>query len=500
MKKTLRGLFFQTDSRAEYYYDDYSGMVFPCPDGLKKTLQGLESESSGQIGIIPDDRSDGWRTFISERRHKYGAFWGIDRPPENPAEQDAEKIAATVKQNGFRQIILTVTGNCNMKCRYCINSDIYPYSDKMTFDSMPFSIARAALNYYLDNLERIRKTDPGRTAVITFYGGEPLLEFSLIKEIVQYVRSKKVKNLLFTLTTNGLLLNEEISDFLVANKFAVWVSIDGPENQHDRNRIMAGEKGTFQRVFSNIRNFRKRYPDYYLLGFLVTYDWKTDIRELRNFFYNNIEFKNSLFMFNPVGSYFTKYYSRFSDEERSHFAEQINEIKKELRASPLNFNDPVINFFITTPYRLQLMRKILGSPGRPEIPATGTCIPGEKICVLPDGRFQPCERVPGLANIGDVTEGLDFDKIARLISLYNKNIANNCRGCPVMQLCKTCFSHFWSGKEFKKPLPSFCKDQILWIRTILEETYSLIEARPEYYEEIIKLYQKRYSRLLSLNY
>ncbi|PKM79531.1 MAG: hypothetical protein CVU89_17600 [Firmicutes bacterium HGW-Firmicutes-14] len=500
MKKTLRGLFFQTESKAEYYYDDCSGMVFPCPDGLKEKLQELHESTGNITDFSSSDNMDIWGRFIWERYSKYGAFLVSENTSGRPVEPSVGEITENVKKNGFRQLILTVTGNCNMKCRYCINSDVYPFSGKMRFDSMPFSVARAAVDYYLDNLGRIRKTDPGRTAVITFYGGEPLLEFRLIQEVVEYVRSKKVKNLLYTITTNGLLLNEEAADFLAAHKFAVWVSIDGSENQHNRNRITQGEKGTFGQVFGNIRNFRIRYPDYYLLGFLVTYDWKTDIFELREFFRSHSEFDNSLFMFNPVGANFTEYYSRFSNEERRHFAEQLNSIKKDLYASSVDHDDPVTTFLITTPYRLQLMRKILGSPGRPEIPATGSCIPGEKICVLPDGRFQPCERVPGLADIGDVSRGLDFAEIARLISLYNQKITVNCRGCPVMQLCKTCFSHFWSGNEFVKPIPFFCRDQVLGIKSILEETYSLIEQKPEYYEEIIKLYHRRYSRLLSLNF
>ena len=501
MKETLRGLHFKTLSGMDYYYDDCSGMVFPCPGGLKNTLLNMDADNLERLEKTPPEQLEYWERFIQERHHIYGAFGAPDSFPQIPAKPDPAMLAQTTAQNGFRQLILTVTGSCNLQCRYCINSTVYPYSETLPSEAMSLEVAKTAIDYYLENLARIRLADPCRTGVITFYGGEPLLRFPLIEEVVRYVREKKVANVLYTISTNGLLLDAHVSDFLAANKFAVWVSLDGPGQQHDRNRITPGGRGSFSEVYANIQRFWNRHPDYPLLGFLVTYDWRSDIGELWQFFKTHQEFKRSLFMFNPVGSHFTDYYKQFSQQERLGFFESVAAIREEL-TDPLreNDNDPLINFFILSPYRLHLMRKILGPPGRPEVPATGTCLPGEKICVLPDGRLQPCERVPGLANIGTVETGLNFEVIADLVHMYNREIAAQCRGCQIMQLCRTCFSHFWSGKDFRRPTPSFCKNQVQWTREILTEIYSLLEKAPEYYEEVMKIYQRRYSQMLSLNF
>ncbi|WP_418791990.1 radical SAM protein [Phosphitispora sp. TUW77] len=501
MKKILRGLHFQSVSGMDYYYDDCSGMVFPCPGGLKNTLLNQDADSLDRLEKTPPEQLEYWERFIQERHHKYGAFWAPGSFPQIPSKPDPDVLAETTARNGFRQLILTVTGTCNLQCRYCINSMIYPYSETMPSETMSLQVAKKAVDYYLDNIARIRRSDPCRTAVITFYGGEPLLQFPLIEEVVRYIREKKVANVLFTISTNGLLLDDKVTDFFVANNFAVWVSLDGPEQQHDRNRTTPGGKGSFSDVFANIKRFWQRHSDYPLLGFLVTYDWRSDISELWQFFKSHQEFKKSLFMFNPVGSHFTDYYKQFSQQERNAFFESVATIRKNLYA-PLtdDDNDPLINFFILSPYRLHLMRKILGLPGRPEIPGTGTCLPGEKICVLPDGRLQPCERVPGLANIGTVETGLNYKVIAELINMYNRNITTQCSGCRIMQLCKTCFSHFWSGKDFCKPTPSFCENQVQWTGELLSEIYSLLEEVPGYYEEVMKIYQRRYSQMLSLNF
>ncbi len=498
MMETLRGLHFWALSGTHYYYDDHSGLVFPCPDGLERVLGRMNDGDAQWLKDASDGALSYWERFVGERHRQYGAFWGPEFPRTIPDTANAGDLEYIIRNDGFRQMILTVTGNCNMRCRYCINSECYPYDGEVPSETMSFDVAKAALDYYFDALAAIRKRDPCRTAIVTFYGGEPLLNFSLIEKTVRYVREREVQNTLFTISTNGLLMDDAISDFLVANNFAVWVSLDGPREEHDRNRIFGNERPSFDRVFARVERFWKRHPGYPLLCFLVTYDWKTDMRALEEFFKGRDEFKNTLFIFNQVNPYFTDYYNRFSEDDRRHFREGVNEIKDALRNDTLRY-DPVTNFCITSPYRLHLLRRILNTPGRSEIPATSTCLPGEKLCVLPDGRLQPCEKAPGL-DVGTVETGLNFEAISELIHRYNQVIVSNCRGCPMLQLCKTCFASFWSGTEFTKPTSSFCGDNVTWATQVLEETYSLFERRPEYYQDIVNLFQRKYGKLLSLEF
>lgn len=87
---------------------------------------------------------------------------------------------------------------------------------------------------------------------IGFYGGEPLLAFSLIRKIVEYAETVFLgKEIKFFITTNATLLTEEISKFLLDHNFRVTFSIDGPKKVHDQNRIFPDGRGTFDKVMEN---------------------------------------------------------------------------------------------------------------------------------------------------------------------------------------------------------------------------------------------------------
>lgn len=496
MEIRRQGLCFQTRRGTEYYYDDFSGLVFPAPPAFKETLFSLDPEKlekTSPCGLTF------WETFIQERYKKLGAFFGTDSNGYPPVKVSKDYLEYTVLNNGFRQLILTLTGSCNLQCRYCINSDVYPQAEKPSTEMMSWDTAKASADYYFNTLKNIRRHDPGRTGVVSFYGGEPLLNFSVLEKTVNHIRSQSIDNVFYTISTNGILLDGHIAEFLVKNNFAIWVSLDGTKTDHDRNRVFRDGQGSFDTVYANIEKIWQKYPDYKLLCFLVTYDWNSDLMQMRKFFRDHERFRSSLFMFNPVGPPFTDYYKQFSSQQRDTFFSKIQKLKEELYHTE-SIKDPMLSFFIEMPYRIHLMRRILGPRSREEIPATSTCLPGDKICVLPEGQLQPCEKVPGLSDVGDIHDGLDFAAIARLINTYNKSILANCNQCPIIRLCRSCFSHFWSGTKFCHPTPEFCRDQLAYTKSVLEDTYSLLEEKPDYWDYIMQIFHKRYFQILSLNY
>lgn len=495
MNRILRGLHFQTVGGTDYYYDDCSGLCFPCPAGLREAILNMSSE--GIRNPAEEDGPTRWGNFALERHRRYGAFFDDARFSNKLGRPNPAEIANTIQSEGFFQLLLVVTSHCNMRCRYCVYSDNYPYCENLSTDFMPSDVAIAALDYYFDNIRRIRQRDPARAAAITFYGGEPLLNFPLIKDVVNYARKIKMDNILYNISTNGTLLSDSVVDFLVQHNFGVSVSLDGPREQHDLNRVAPDGKGTFDRIFANIERFWERYPGYERLNFLVAYDWTADMRELRRFFGSRDQFKKSLFLFSQISPFFTDYYRRFSRETEKNFHNAIDELKLNMRTQVCK-DDPIMKYFLLAPHFLYLMRRIISPPGHPAIPATSTCLPGHKICVLPDGRIQPCERVPGLADIGSVNSGLDYEAIADLIYDYNEKITSGCKGCPIIRLCGTCFSHFWSGNDLRKPTPSFCEDQIAWKKTLLIETYSLLEENPNFYKNTVGIDFTKYCDFSSL--
>lgn len=482
MKRGIRGLHFQTVSGNNYFYDDRSGLCFPCTMGLKSAIAGLGTSRTERLTGLAEPGL--WDEFITERDEAYGAFLESNRVHLPPCTPDAQHMRTAVERSGFLQLILVVTTNCNLRCHYCILSEKYPYEKSPGPERMPQGVAFRAIDYYLRMLARIRNRDPARAAVISFYGGEPLLNLDVIEKAVEYVRNLGERNVRYSLSTNGTLLSQEVADFLVANKFLISVSLDGPKQEHDRNRVNDRDGGTFDLVYGNLERFWKRYPKYKELTFLVTYDCKTNLHELRYFFNSRREFMRSLWLFTPVSPHFTEYYGQFSDRDRQKFALDFDELKALMQTS-CDWNDPLLRHLIGMPYVMLLFRRILLPPARPEFAGTGACLPGSKLCVVPDGGIYPCEKVPGLPNIGSIYTGLDYETIADLVGSYNSSITGECPDCPISRICGTCFANFWSGNQFRKPTDSFCKDQIALRRRLLAEAYSLLEEHPEFYSDMM---------------
>lgn len=145
-------------------------------------------------------------------------------------------------------IMLLVAQNCNLRCVYCY-ADEGKYHD---CGKMDITTAKKAVDFLID------KSDSDILG-ICFFGGEPLLNFELIKEIVGYCNKKEInKKFTFSMTSNGTLINKEIEDFIIENKINVQISIDGDKDTHDSNRYFSGKVGSFDTVLEKTRFLREK--------------------------------------------------------------------------------------------------------------------------------------------------------------------------------------------------------------------------------------------------
>jgi len=161
--------------------------------------------------------------------------------------------------NKIEGITLQITQNCNFLCDYC------PYSQgkeslgrKHTDKSMSFETAKKGIEFLLE-----RSRDSGSIHV-SFYGGEPLLEFDMIKEIVPYAKQKFIgKHLRLNMTTNASLLTASILNYLVENEINIMISLDGPKEIHDKNRKFAiNGHGTFDIIMERLNLIKEMHPQY----------------------------------------------------------------------------------------------------------------------------------------------------------------------------------------------------------------------------------------------
>jgi len=159
------------------------------------------------------------------------------------------------KKPTLRTIALNITNNCNFACRYCFaNHGEYGQPGLV----MDFSVAKKAIDLLLSTAKKMKS----KRVAIAFFGGEPLLSWSLIKKIVKYAKENVYKkiSLKFLITTNASLLDENKIDFMKKNNFSIMVSIDGEKKAHDANRIDNKGRGTYDLVVNKIKKANKVIP------------------------------------------------------------------------------------------------------------------------------------------------------------------------------------------------------------------------------------------------
>lgn len=162
-----------------------------------------------------------------------------------------------VQEFPLQRLVLNVTNQCNLACTYC-----YEYSDdKIAHTSgkqkyMTPEVAESAVDML------IRESSSRPIIHVTFFGGETLLNFSVMKHTVSYAKAKadeSGKSTEFSLTTNATLLNDEVIDFLSENRIGVTVSIDGDRELNDQQRVFHNGKGSYDVIVPKIQQLLKRH-------------------------------------------------------------------------------------------------------------------------------------------------------------------------------------------------------------------------------------------------
>ncbi|WP_194191476.1 radical SAM protein [Clostridium chrysemydis] len=396
------------------------------------------------------------------------------------------------KGNGFNQILLEMTSQCNLRCKYCIYSEHYEFTETYRDCKLSFETGRKALDYYFKNFDLIYKRHPNKKASIGFYGGEPLLNFEVLRQLVNYTndRYSDKYEIIYNITTNGLLLNDEIIDFLVENKFAITLSIDGDKENHDRNRVRLNGEGSHDQIMKNYKNLKEKYPDYDMVAVSACYDMKTNFLKLEKFFDENQLFVSKLA---PIETNSTTYYKQFNEQDILLFEKNMNKIiekyKKELKEGTLKKNS-FLYAFVGIMVAEFYLHPIMAEQKPWFIPKTACCVPGEKLYITNDGKVHMCEKINPNFSIGNVDSGIDFKKVSEIIKKYNTEICKkNCTSCNVSRLCNICYAQVGKQDVFEIE-KSYCKDKIYDAKEMLKLTIDILEDSPMALEDITVNYYK----------
>ena len=190
---------------------------------------------------------------------------------------EAEKVLVDLSGLPIKALCLNIAHACNMKCRYC-------FAAQGDFGLQPalmsLETGQKALDFLIANCGLVSNLE------VDFFGGEPLLNAKMLQELVQYGRQRGKecgKHFNFTLTTNALLLNDDIIDFIIDNEISVILSLDGRPETNDRHRILNSGQGSYERILPNIIKMVARNPlSYYIRGTFTreNKDFSQDLQHL----------------------------------------------------------------------------------------------------------------------------------------------------------------------------------------------------------------------------
>lgn len=401
-------------------------------------------------------------------------------------ELNEDKIKNYIFKNGLKEFLLEVTTGCNLRCKYCVFSQNYSNNRDHGNKLLSYEQALKSVKFYLDLCEKARSYNPNIKPMIGFYGGEPLLNYQVIKDIViQFKNDDIFKDIEFTITTNGLLLDEEKIDFFIENNVIVLFSLDGSKSQHDRNRVDINGNGTFDAAMKNINKYIEKK------GFAFTnsvYDLKSNLREIARFFDSHPKIMSMAF--SPVNDNNTTYYDRFSEKEIIKFRQELDEIYLEFINEKNLYNNKTEDFLINwiTKSSSGVMTRIPFQKKSGLINYTGGCVPADKMFANIDGDILICEKLNNSYKIGNIENGLDYKKIIKIVNDYN-NTTKKCKDCILNKMCSICLASCGSDGSLLLT-EERCREERRSIKQRLELAYTILEKNGNWFEIFNNNYQK----------
>lgn len=346
----------------------------------------------------------------------------------------------------LNQVVFEVTEACNLKCDYCIYSELYGNIGGIRSNrNIKFEIIKNTIDYLISIWGgRSEYTKP---IFISFYGGEPLMNMPIIKKAISYI-DEHVHNrrIVYSMTTNAMLLDKHM-DFLHERNFSLLISLDGDSNANIHRQTISN-KESFGQVYGNIIKLKEKYPSYFNtnVNFNTVLTSSTSLDQIVEFFKDNFDKVPQISQIKNLD---------IKDKERENY----NDIFQSIQFSYSCSNDMEsldTKLFLSSPFKKQLINYLLHFSGnshkrysnlfinRQIAPTllTGTCIPfGKKMFITANGDILQCEKIDHKFSLGKVTESsfdLDIDKVAEQFNQYVLPFRNQCSSCSKKNACSQC--------------------------------------------------------------
>lgn len=326
---------------------------------------------------------------------------------------DFKKRVSVVKA-----ICLHIAHDCNLACKYCFAGK-GEYNGERAI--MPFEVGKAALDFLIQN------SGTRTNLEVDFFGGEPLLNFDVVKQLVAYGREQEElhnKKFRFTLTTNGVLLDDDVMEFANREMANIVLSLDGRKEVHDNLRVTRGGKGSYDLILPKFKKMIALRGDreYYIRGTYTHYntDFSNDLIHMADLGFKELSME-------PVVASPDEPYALTEEDVPTLLAQYDKLAVEMLNRKKQGKEFTFYHFMIDLAHGPCIVKRI-----------SGCGVGVEYLAVTPAGELYPCHQFVGneeylMGNVYDgVTNTALLDKF-KLCNVYAK------------EKCKDCFAHLYCG-------------------------------------------------------
>lgn len=385
---------------------------------------------------------------IETLNKKYGqaivleAISEINELIDNKLLYTNETIVENRIKPAVKAMCLNMAHDCNLKCEYCFASQ---GNFKGERSLMSFEVGKKAFDYL------VKSSGKRINLEVDFFGGEPLMNFETIKQLVDYARSIEKENnkkFRFTITTNGVLLDDEKIDYINENMDNVVLSIDGRKSVNDKMRKTVNDKGSYDVIVNNFKNLvaKRKDKDYFARGTYTAYnlDFSEDVKHMRELGFEKISVE-------PVVT---------KPEEKYALLDEHVEI---LKAEYEKLAKMYIDAFKDKDKKFQFFHFNIELDGGPCIykRSVGCGAGTEYVAVTPEGDFYPCHQFVGETDfiIGNVDEGITKEEVVDKFRHVSVNEKPTCKECWAKYYCSGgCHANAYNfNQDFKIPYKVGCE-------------------------------------------
>ncbi|MDD6881308.1 MAG: thioether cross-link-forming SCIFF peptide maturase [Firmicutes bacterium] len=336
------------------------------------------------------------------------------------AEDTFEPVAGTLKEKTsgvIKALCIHIAHTCNLNCEYCFASQGKYHGERAM---MSLEVGKRALDFLIEN------SGSRKNLEVDFFGGEPLMNFDVVKGMVEYARSiekEHNKNFRFTLTTNGVLIDDDVIEFANKEMSNVVLSLDGRKEVHDRFRVDYAGNGSWEKIVPKFKKLvdARGGKNYYMRGTFTHHnpDFLKDIETMLDLGFTELSME-------PVvcapgdPSELTKDDMSIVMEQYEKLAELM--LKRDKEGKPFTF----YHYMIDLTGGPCIYKRISGC-------GSGT----EYMAVTPWGDLYPCHQFVGddKFKLGDIWNGVDNTEIQDEFMSCNVYAREECRDCWARLYC-----------------------------------------------------------------